>query len=115
MTTTLISLNYTPQEQTGHNFQIARTILSQIPTMAKLRLGLRDYKLTDKGVIFTIGVRGTTVRGRVVLNEGKDLYEVSVGRQDRKTREYRWLYNAEDVFFDQLTQIIAYGFEQVAA
>lgn len=110
----LIEIKYTPAPNPfEENFQTARVIFSQIGISIKLGLSMRKMAIIDDGFIATIGPKGTSIRVRIVLNRGLDLYEVSVGRQSRKTGEHKWIYNQTEVYCDQLTEVINWGFEEV--
>lgn len=110
----LIEIKYTPQPNPfDENFQTARVIFSQIGMSVKLGLSLRKMSIVNEGFIATIGPKGTSIRVRVVLNRGQDLYEVSVGRQSRKTGELNWSWQRDGIYCDQLTEIIGWGFEAV--
>jgi hypothetical protein len=110
----LIELKYEPAPNPfDDDFFIAKTIFSQLGISIKLGLSLRKMVIVPQGFIATIGPNGTTIRVQIILNRGKDLYEVSVGRQNRKTKDYRWTYQLDDVYCDQLTEVIKAGFERV--
>jgi hypothetical protein len=110
----LIEIKYTPAPNPfDENFQTARVIFSQIGMSVKLGLSLRKMSIINDGFIATIGSKGTSIRVQIVLNRGQDLYEVSVGRQSRKSGEHSWIYNQTGVYCDQLTEVISFGFEAV--
>jgi hypothetical protein len=110
----IIYLDYQPQlNPLDDDFGVAKTIVSQLAMSIKLGLSLRQFKIVPGGLIGTLGPKGTTIRVQIILNRGQDLYEVSVGRQSRKTGAYNWAYYRTGIYCDQLSEVIKSGFDEV--
>ena len=81
---------------------VAREILNQLGgNRFAVMTGARNFVDGGDFLMFTIP-RGRKVKVRL---NGRDLYDVTVGKVDRKTLEFKALAEMEDVYCDQLEDV----------
>lgn len=85
----------------------ARVTRAQIGAGALMNLGARDYVRDDPNgmLMFRIGSKRLVRKAIIVLN-GSDLYDVEIGRLDRKTLDWVTEATRRDVFADQLAEAL---------
>ena len=92
---------------------IARTIISQIKTLDHMALfawGFKNAFGLEDGVQFD--VNGLKFKGKVIIKlNGSDLYDITFGRMNRKTFEFDVKETAEDIYCDQLVEILDHYIE----
>lgn len=110
----ILELSYEIDHDAKRDLKVATTILYQMGWDIKTRLYTRNYLIIKNGVQMQIGVKGGNLHAAITLNAW-DTYDITIGRINRKTREYVNLYATSGIFFDQLAEVLGNAYEQVTA